>query len=98
MTVYVTQETRCDLSAAEPYGELVTLQPKSASGIRDPDILKRRLFDNMPRYTDEDYILCVGNPSLIGLACMRAAELNEGRFNLLQWDRVERDYYVMRIT
>jgi len=35
----------------------------------------------------------MGDPAAIGLACAIAANINQGRFNLLKWDRQEQDYY-----
>ena len=56
--------------------------------------LRRLLKD----YTSKDYLLLSGDPSVIGLACAIASDINNGRFNLLKWDRQEKVYYPLEIN
>lgn len=96
--IYVTQETSLDLSKAHVYCEdMVFLTDKNVSQIRDPMLIRDKITAYMHTFTDRDYILCVGNPTVIGIVCAMAAEMNNGCFNLLQWDRIMRTYFVMRV-
>ena len=54
----------------------------------------RRLLKN---YTSKDFLLLSGDPAIIGLACTIASDINNGRFNLLKWDRQEKVYYPLEI-
>jgi|TARA_R110001592_G_scaffold137540_3_gene355525 hypothetical protein len=48
-------------------------------------------------YTEEDYLLLIGDPAAIGVACSIAAQYNNGRYNILKWDRQEGIYYPVEI-
>ena len=54
----------------------------------------RRLLKN---YRPNDYLILSGDPAVIGLACAIASDINNGRFNLLKWDRQEKVYYPLEI-
>ena len=56
--------------------------------------LRRLLKD----YTSKDYLLLSGDPAVIGLACSIVSDINNGRFNLLKWDRQEKLYYPLEIN
>lgn len=94
--VYITQETHLDVSPAAHYGTLAFLASRRFN-IMDPRTLVEDLRQKLVNYSDEDYLLCVGNPSVIGVACSVAAEVNNGRYNLLVWDRIDRIYYAIRV-
>jgi hypothetical protein len=51
--------------------------------------LKRLLKD----FNDEDYLLMMGDPAAMGLACCIASDINRGKFKILKWDRQEKKYY-----
>ena len=55
----------------------------------------RRLLKN---YTSKDYLLLSGDPSVIGIAVAIVSDINNGRFNLLKWDRQEKVYYPLEIN
>lgn len=57
----------------------------SAAEVRE---LKRALHD----YTDDDYILAIGDWLLVGVAQAVASHLNGGKYNLLKWDRETKQY------
>jgi len=102
MTVYVVQEPvkkvagevvpALDLSPAVAYGELDFLLPSGNVSLA-PAPMVRALRKKLVSFTDDDYLLAVGSPSAIATAAAVAADLNRGRFNLLQWDRREGRYY-----
>ena len=53
------------------------------------------IYDITPK--TEDYLLLIGDPAAIGVACSIAAYFNRGRFNILKWDRQEGIYYPVEI-
>jgi hypothetical protein len=82
---------RYDLGAAGIYGDLIEmLSPTAKPFDSEPIIedLERSLYD----YSDDDYLLCIGNPILIGMASIVAASFNDGRVRWLQWHGVRGEY------
>ena len=49
-------------------------------------------------YTSKDYLLLSGDPSVIGIAVAIVSDINNGKFNLLKWDRQEQMYYPLEIN
>lgn len=80
-----------DLSKAEEYGELVYLLSPRAAPFR-PEPLITELHEKLSTFSDEDSILLVGNPVLIGATTSIAAHYNGGRVNMLQWSGIEQRY------
>ena len=76
-----------DLSPAAEYGELTVMIPwvgKDALLMTVPVV--RKIRDAMRGFSDDDYILAVGDPGAIAVAGAVAAEMNRGRFRILKWD------------
>ena len=48
-------------------------------------------------YSDDDWLLCMGDPAIIGVAFAVAADANRGRVNLLKWDKMEKIYYPVKV-
>lgn len=107
MTVYVVQsperrapdgrvEVTMDLTPAAQFGELVYLLDDPRQ-ILAPVPAVRDIRAKMRGFSEDDYILPVGSPAAIGAACAVASAMNGGRFRVLQWDRRERQYYVIQI-
>jgi hypothetical protein len=48
---------------------------------------------NLRDFKGTDYILCMGDPAIIGLSTAVVSDVTNGKFNLLKWDRQERRYY-----
>jgi hypothetical protein len=106
MTVYVVQKQmhldrekqeyveRFDLSPAKEYGELKYLLSPTAAPFRPESVLED-LYKGLEDFTDEDYLLLVGNPVLIGLASSVAA-MKSGTVNFLQWSGKDQRYLSIR--
>ena len=56
--------------------------------------LKRKLKD----FNDDDYLLMMGDPAAMGIACCVAAEMNRGKFNILKWDKKAQRYYPVSVN
>jgi len=78
--------TRYDFASAEQYGNLVYLLGPSAGPFNPPSIITE-LHEKLADFSDEDYLVLVGNPCLIGWAVAIAADHNGGCMKLLQWGR-----------
>lgn len=102
-TVYFVQEplkrdratgnviSRFNLSDVERYGRVVFLfawgELKDERVLMDTAALLDRLREKLKDYRDGDWIVPVGNPALIGLVTLVAADVNEGRVHMLDWIR-----------
>ena len=72
-----------DLSKAEEFGDLVhLLKPEAKPG--DPNVVEE-LKDKLKNIHEDDFLLLVGNPALIGYATAIAADYLGGLIQLLQW-------------
>ncbi len=109
MTVYVVQnqlrwshETKglvekFDTTPAEEYGELSFLLGSNASPFNPVSVIDE-LTEKLQAFTDEDHLLLIGNPCLIGFAVAIAADINDGRVRLLQWSGKDRRYIEVDAT
>lgn len=85
-----------DLSPAAEHGELVVLMPQSQSMLA-PVPTVRALKEKLRNFTDNDFILPVGDPVLIATVAMVASEQNGGKVKFLKWDRHLKSYYVIQV-
>lgn len=85
-----------NFNPAKEFGELVFLLPSSQS-LLAPVPTVRALKEKLRNFTDEDYILPVGDPALISTVAMVAANINHGRVNFLKWDKGDRCYQPIQI-
>ena len=103
MTVYAVQcprkrdkQTRrmvpmYDLGEAGAFGNIVELLSPTAKPF-NTDPMVDELRDKLSDFGDDDYLICIGNPVLLALSFFVAAEANEGRVKLLQWNNVKGTY------
>jgi hypothetical protein len=80
-----------DLSAAADYGDIQYLLSPTASPFR-PDSVLADLHHKLAEFGDDDYLLLMGNPCLIGMAVAVAAGYNEGNVKMLQWSGKDQRY------
>ena len=105
-TVYVLQELpgtsigrpKYNIIGAQKYGKLKVLLKENTQIIMSPGPIIFELRRLLKDYTSKDYLLLSGDPSVIGLACAIVSDINNGRFNLLKWDRQEQMYYPLEIN
>tara|TARA_R100000544_G_scaffold22074_1_gene10969 strand:- start:259 stop:585 length:327 start_codon:yes stop_codon:yes gene_type:complete len=99
MTVFVVQEVSGrNILSAEKFGKLELLLPSGSQLVLSTGPTVRRLTKKLVNFNDEDYLLLMGDPSAIGIACAVAASNNRGRFKCLKWDRREFKYYPIEIN
>jgi len=85
-----------NLDPAQRYGTLQVLLPPAAGRVaigQITDVLRERLKN----FSDRDYIVAVGDPSLIVATALIAAAKTGGKVNLLKWDRITSDYIAVEI-
>lgn len=96
MTVYVVQESpKFNILPATEYGELDVLLPPGQITLATVPVVQN-LKAKLRKYTDDDYLLAIGDPTAIGLAVAVAAKFNGGRVKMLKWDRQEHRYYAIQ--
>jgi hypothetical protein len=54
-----------------------------------------KLRAKLHSFTDRDYVVCLGNPALIGMSVAVAAECNNGRVKILDWLRDDARYRIV---
>jgi len=85
---------RHDLSAAKKFGKLCFLLNDRNTNDR-PETVVRKLCTMLQDYSDEDYLLLIGNPAFIAWAATIASICNEGRLKMLVWSGEQHDYKVV---
>lgn len=80
-----------DMSPAERFGELVVALPPEANRMHTAPLIAA-LKERMSDFGPEDYIVAVGDPSLIAAAAVIATRKNSGLLRMLKWDRMSGSY------
>ena len=104
--VYVIQEvagtksgaTKINIMGAAKYGKFEFLLPEFSQIIFSPGPLIFKLRKALKDFTTEDYLLLTGDPAIIGVACSIVSDMTNGKYNLLKWDKQERQYYPIEIN
>ena len=93
--VYVLQHPpqNINILAASDYGYLVICLPELSQMMFSPAPFIHKMRKNLRDFKPNDYILCTGDPAIIGLSTAIVSDITNGKFNLLKWDRQERRYY-----
>ena len=105
-TVYVIQEIpgtkigspKINIMGASKYGEFKFLLPELSQIIFSPGPLIYKLRTLLKNFTTDDYLLLTGDPAIIGVACSIVSDMTNGKYNLLKWDKQERQYYPIEIN
>ena len=104
--VYVLQELpgtsigrpKYNIIGAQKFGKLKVLLKENTQIVLSPGPIIFELRRLLRDYTSKDYLLLSGDPSVIGIAVAIVSDINNGRFNLLKWDRQEQMYYPLEIN
>ena len=97
-TVFVTQENpRVNIDSAAKWGDLETLTNPYDQLHINPSRLVSQIRRNLHGLTEDDWLLAMGDPAIIGVSFAIAAEINQGRGNVLKWDRMEKTYYPVKV-
>ena len=104
--VYVIQEIpgtkagtpKINIMSASKYGKFRFLLPEFSQIIFSPGPLIFKLRSLLKDYRTKDYLLLTGDPAIIGVACSIASDMTNGKYNLLKWDKQEKQYYPIEIN
>ena len=93
--VYVLQHPpqNINIMSASDYGYLVICLPENSQMTFSPAPFIHKMSKNLRDFRSCDYILCTGDPAIIGLSTAIVSDVTGGKFNLLKWDRQETSYY-----
>ena len=97
--VYLIQENPyISVLSANEYGKIVTLFESGTQIMFSPQPAIRKLKRKLKDFSDDDYLLLMGDPVAMGIACAIASEMNRGRIQCLKWDRMENRYYPVKFN
>ena len=80
-----------NLDYAKQFGDIVVMLPPNANRLHINPLVTA-LREQMRDYSTEDYIVAVGDPSLIAAASCIAARKTNGLLRILKWDRLSSSY------
>ena len=83
---------------AGKYGKFKFLLPELSQIIFSPGPLIFKLRNLLKDFTSDDYLLLTGDPAIIGVTCSIVSDMTNGKYNLLKWDKQERQYYPIEIN
>ena len=86
-----------DISPAREFGEIRILTEHNQSMTASVPMV-RMIREKMKGFSDEDYILPVGDPVVIATVAAIASDLNHGYFQMLKWNKRMRQYDVYKIN
>ena len=61
-----------------------------------PSVMAMR--EKLADFNDDDFVVGIGDPALIGIACALAAHSNRGKFKMLKWDRDRSGYIPLEVN
>lgn len=79
-----------NLDQSRRFGELIVLLPPAANRLHSAPLVQA-IKEGMREFCKEDYIIAVGDPTLIA-ACACIAHQKTGILRVLKWDRISSDY------
>ena len=97
--VFVVSETgKHNIAPALDYGEIqIVLPPSQSQVIFSSGPTVARIKRMMEDFSDDDYLLFIGDPTAIAILATVAASKNHGRYKCLKWDKQERRYIPIQI-
>ena len=98
-TVFLIQENPyINVLSAQEYGDIVLLFESGQQIMFSPQPAIKKLRRKLKDFDDNDYLLMMGDPAAMGIACCIASDMNRGRFKILKWDKIQKKYYSVSIN
>jgi len=98
-TVFLVQENPyINVLSAQEYGDIVLLFESGQQIMFSPQPAIKKLRRKLKDFDDNDYLLMMGDPAAMGIACCIASDMNRGRFKILKWDKIQKKYYSVSIN
>ena len=92
--VYIVQENpNVNVIGAGRFGDLIPLLPPGRQITLSSSPVVRLLKNKLKDFNDKDFLLAMGDPVAIAIASMVASDINNGKVNMLKWDRENQCYY-----
>lgn len=85
-----------DFRSVVEYGDPVVCMSSGRTALTAGPVIDT-LRDKLRNFGDEDYIVSVGDPTLIFVAAMIVGDRNNGKCKLLKWNKELRKYTVVNI-
>lgn len=85
-----------NLSPAEKYGEIFVMLPPEANRLHTAPLVAA-LQEKMQSFDQDDYIVAVGDPTLLAVAATIAAKKTGGLLRMLKWDRLSTSYIPVEV-
>ena len=86
-----------DLGPATKHGTLTPLLPRGPLTLSSREVVAK-LREQLQDFTDDDFILCIGDPVIVASACMVAAQINGDYAKVLRYDRHNKEYRPVEIN
>ena len=99
MTVYVVQkpDKKKNILSATEYGELNFILSEDENIMYEPEVVASEIKNSLQDFSDEDYLLLIGDPVAIGVAPHFALLSNKNSAKILKWDNREYKYYSIKL-
>ena len=98
-TVFLIQENPyINVLSAQEYGDIVLLFESGQQIMFSPQPAIKKLRRKLKDFDDNDYLLMMGDPAAMGIACCVASDINRGRFKILKWDKIQKRYYSVSVN
>lgn len=97
--VYAIQEANNkNMLSATNFGDLEFLLPPQTNLMFSTEKTLNTIKSGLDEFTEDDYLLLIGDPAAIGICVHFALQNNRGRAKLLKWDNREHQYYCVEVT
>lgn len=90
-----TRVPTVDLRPAMSFGEVVVLLPANVTGMLMSPVVQA-LKEKLAEFSDEDFLVAIGDPSIIAVASGIILSKNH-KLKLLKWDKRSKAYSVAEI-
>jgi len=94
----VSRRKDINVDSAKKFGSLISLLPNSKDIVYNTSYVKSVLKKHLHSYSDDDYLLLIGHPFIIGLACSIASDANRGQYSSLVWDKEKKSYLTITVN
>jgi|TARA_R100001163_G_scaffold1809_4_gene2812 hypothetical protein len=98
-TVYIVQkpDEKKNILSAKDFGEFKFVFPEKLNLIWRPEETVSIAKKELRYFNDQDHLLLIGDPALIGICTAVAADYNRGKVKFLKWDNREFKYYPVEV-
>jgi hypothetical protein len=85
-----------NFALASKFGETVVCLPPGRVALSTQPVVTR-LREHMGQFSDDDFLIAVGDPSVLAMAAAIAASVNRGRFKMLKYDAKTKEYCSIQV-